>query len=124
MVKPPKGFRHRTRKLLRKHIRERGAVPPLSLLMYEYKPGDKVYIIINPSVMKGMPHRRYHGKVGTVVGKRGKAYIVQVRVGSKVKTLFVRPEHLRPVPPEALTPPKSGQGGTAETATTFTEQAR
>ncbi len=70
--------------------------------MYDYKPGDKVYIIINPSVMKGMPHRRYHGKTGTIVGKRGHCYIVQVRMGGKVKTLIVRPEHLRPVPPEAF----------------------
>lgn len=105
-MKASRGFRHRTRKLLRKHIRERGAVPPLSLLLQEYKPGDKVYIIINPSVVRGMPHRRYHGKVATVVGKRGKAYILQLKVGSKMKTLIVRPEHLRPVPPEALTPPK------------------
>jgi len=105
-MKASRGYRHRTRKLLRKHIRERGAVPPLSLLMYEYKPGDKVYIIINPSIMKGMPHRRYHGKVGTVVGKRGKAYIVQVRVGSKIKTLFIRPEHLKPVPVEAFSSSK------------------
>ena len=109
MVKAPRGFRHRTRKLLRKHIRERGAVPPLSLLMHEYKPGDRVYIIINPAIHKGMPHRRYHGKVGVVVGKRGKSYIVQLRVGSKIKTLFVRPEHLRPVPPEALQSPKTGE---------------
>ncbi len=106
-VKPSKGFRHRTRKVFKKHIRERGAVPPLSLLMHEYRPGDKVYIIVNPAIMKGMPHRRYHGKVGVVVGKRGKAYIVQVKVGSKIKTLFIRPEHLRPVPSEALTPPKT-----------------
>ncbi len=98
MVKAPRGYRHRTRKLLRKRIRERGAIPPLSLLMYEYKPGDKVYIIINPSVMKGMPHRRYHGKVGVVKGRRGKAYLVEVVVGSKVKKLFIRPEHLRPTP--------------------------
>ncbi len=96
MVKPPKGFRHRTRKLLRKHVREKGAIPPLSLLMYEYKPGDKVNIVINPSVMSGMPHRRYHGKTGTVVGKQGKCYIVEVRAGGKVKKLIVRPEHLRP----------------------------
>jgi large subunit ribosomal protein L21e len=106
-VKPSKGYRRRTRKVFKKHIRERGAVPPLSLLMHEYRPGDRVYIIVNPSIMKGMPHRRYHGKVGIVVGRRGKAYIVQVKVGGKVKTLFVRPEHLRPVPPEALTPPSS-----------------
>jgi len=98
LVKAPRGFRHRTRKLLRKHVRERGAIPSLSLLMYEYKPGDKVYIVINPSVMKGMPHRRYHGKVGVVVGKRGKSYEVEVRVGSKIKRLFIRSEHLRPTP--------------------------
>lgn len=111
VVKAPRGYRHRTRKLLKKHVRERGAVPPLSLLMHEYRPGDKVYIIINPSVMSGMPHRRYHGKVGTVVGKRGKSYIVQLRVGSKLKTLFIRPEHLRPVPPEAFAGGKESGAG-------------
>ncbi len=48
--------------------------------------------------MKGMPHRRYHGKVGVIRGKRGKSYIVEVVVGSKIKKLFIRPEHLRPTP--------------------------
>ena len=96
MVKAPRGFRHRTRKVLRKHVRERGAVPPLSLVLHEYRPGDKVHIVINPAIHSGMPHRRYHGKTGTVVGRRGKAYIVHLRVGGKVKELIVRPEHLRP----------------------------
>ncbi|MET1101681.1 MAG: 50S ribosomal protein L21e [Pyrodictiaceae archaeon] len=109
-MKPSKGYRHRTRKLLRKHIREKGSIPPLSLLLYDYKPGDLVYIKINPSIMKGMPHRRYHGKVGMIVGKRGRAYIVQVRVGKKTKTLFIRPEHLRPVPPEAMGKGKEEKG--------------
>ncbi len=97
MVKPPKGFRHRTRKVLKKHIRERGSVPPLSLLLYEYRVGDKVHIVINPAIHKGMPHRRYHGKTGTIIGKRGKCYIVEVYLGDKRKTIIVRPEHLRPV---------------------------
>lgn len=96
MVKAPKGYRRRTRKVFRKSIREKGAVPPLSLLMIEYKPGDKVNIVVNPAIHHGMPHRRYHGKTGVVVGKRGKAYIVKIRLGNKEKTLFVRPEHLRP----------------------------
>jgi len=39
--------------------------------MIEYKPGDKVHIITNPAIHKGMPHRRYHGKTGEVIGKRG-----------------------------------------------------
>lgn len=98
MVKAPRGFRHRTRKLLRKNIREKGAVPSLSLLMIKYKPGDKVHIVINPAIHKGMPHRRYHGKTGEIIGKRGKAYIVRVYLGDKEKTLFIRPEHLRPAP--------------------------
>ena len=97
LVKAPKGYRHRTRKLLRKSVRERGAVPSLSLLMIEYKPGDRVHIVINPSVHSGMPHRRYHGKTGVVIGKRGSCYIVKVMLGDKEKTLFVAPEHLRPV---------------------------
>lgn len=97
MVKAPRGTRHRTRKLLRKNIREKGAVPSLSLLMIEYKEGDRVHIVINPSIHRGMPHRRFHGRTGVVVGKRGKSYIVKVYLGDKEKTLFVRPEHFRPV---------------------------
>ncbi len=96
MVKPPHGLRHRTRKLLRKRVREKGAVPPLSRILIDYMPGDKVCIIADPAIHKAMPHRRYYGKVGVVVGRRGRAYIVQLRVGSKTKTLFLLPEHMRP----------------------------
>ena len=96
MVKPSKGFRHRTRKVLKKRVREKGAIPPLSLLMIDYKVGDKVYIVPNPAIHEGMPHRRYIGKVGTIIGKRGRAYIVEVYLGNKRKELIVVPEHLRP----------------------------
>jgi len=71
-------------------------VPPLSRILINYMPGDRVYIVADPAIHKAMPHRRYHGKVGTVVGKRGRAYIVQLKVGSKIKTLFLLPEHMRP----------------------------
>jgi len=67
--------------------------------MIEYRAGDKVHIVIDPAIHKAMPHRRYHGKTGIVIGKRGRAYIVQIKVGSKIKTLFVRPEHLKPAFP-------------------------
>ena len=97
MVKPSKGYRHRTRKLLKKNIREKGAIPPLSTVLRTYNVGDKVHIKINPSIVKGMPHRIYHGKTGTVIGKRGKSYIIEVYAGNKRKLLFVRPEHLQPV---------------------------
>ncbi len=96
MVKPPKGFRHRTRKLLKKSVREKGAIPPLSRLMYEYKIGDKVHIKINPAIHYGMPHRRFHGKTGTIIGVRGRSYLIEVYLGNKRKIVIARPEHIVP----------------------------
>ncbi|MEL9939755.1 MAG: 50S ribosomal protein L21e [Ignisphaera sp.] len=96
MVKAPQGLRHRTRKLMKKSVRERGAIPPLSRVLIEYRVGDKVYIDVNPAIHRGMPHRRYIGKVGKVVGFRGRALIVEVEVGSKIKKLFLLPEHVKP----------------------------
>jgi len=97
MVKHSRGYRSRTRKLLRKKPRERGLFP-LGRLLHKYEVGDKVTIIIDPSVHRGMPHRRFHGKVGVVTGVRGRSYIVEVMLGNKKKILIVRPEHLRPFP--------------------------
>jgi large subunit ribosomal protein L21e len=98
VVKAPKGYRHRTRKILRKRVRERGGVPSLSYLLIDYRDGDRVHIVIDPAIQKSMPHRRYHGRTGIIVGKRGKSYEVKVHLGDKEKTLYVRPEHLRPAP--------------------------
>jgi len=89
------GYRRKTRALLRKSPRERGK-SSLSRLLHEYKPGDKVIIDIDPSVHKGMPHRRYQGKIGVIVAKRGRAYEINVTQGDAVKTVIVRPEHIRP----------------------------
>ena len=90
-----KGLRHKTRKVFRKHPRERGKLK-LSRILRQYDVGQKVVIKVDPAIHKGMPHRRYHGRVGTVVGKRGKAYMVEIKVGGETRTLFVRPEHLMP----------------------------
>ena len=98
MVKASQGPRHRTRKVLRKRIRERGSVPPLSLIMHKYDVGDKVYVKPNPAIHNTLPHRRYVGKVGAVIGMRGRAYIVRIRLGRKEKKLIIYPEHLRPAP--------------------------
>ncbi len=95
MVKPPRGYRHRTRKLLRKKVREKGAIPKLSVILREYKLGERVAIKIDPSFHYGMPHRRFHGLTGVITGKRGRAYEVEVYLGRKKKILYVPPEHLR-----------------------------
>jgi len=90
-----KGPRSGTRQLLSKSPKERG-LPPLSVILYDYKIGERVVIKIDPSVHKGMPFKRFHGKVGTIVEKRGRAYVILVRDGGKYKKIIARPEHIRP----------------------------
>jgi large subunit ribosomal protein L21e len=94
-MRKSKGFRSSARRLLTKGPREHGKLR-LSKLLYEYQPGTSVVIKIDSSVHKGMPHRRYHGKVGTVLNKRGRSYVVSVSQGDAMKEIIVRPEHLEP----------------------------
>jgi len=94
-MKKSKGYRARTRRLLKKEPREKGKIR-LSRLLYEYESGNRVVIKIDPSVQKGMPHKRYHGKVGTIIERRGRSYIVSVIQGDATKEIIVRPEHLGP----------------------------
>jgi large subunit ribosomal protein L21e len=94
-MKRSKGYRSRTRALFRKHPRDRGKIG-LSRILRPYAPGEKVTIIIESSVHKGMPHRRYHGRVGIIHAKRGKSYVVYVTMGSQTKQVIARPEHLTP----------------------------
>ncbi len=93
------GERKKTRKKLSKRKRDRG-LSPISKAVQRFEAGDKVHIKIDPSVHKGMPHRRFHGMTGEVVGRRGRAFIVKVFDGirghKKPKELFIRPEHLSP----------------------------
>jgi large subunit ribosomal protein L21e len=68
----------------------------LSKLLQEYQPGNTVVIKIDSSVHKGMPHKRFHGRIGTILNKRGRSYVVSVSQGEAVKEIIVRPEHLEP----------------------------
>jgi len=94
-MKKSKGYRSKTRRLLSKKPREKGK-SRLSKLLHEYREGNSVVVKIDPSVQKGMPHRRYHGKIGIIVGKRGRGYVVNVNQGDAAKEIIVRPEHLEP----------------------------
>ena len=94
MGRRAKGFKRKTRSLLTKKPRERGKIG-LTKVLREYAAGEKVVVKVNPSVHKGMPHRRFQGKVGTIVEKRGKSYVVNVTQGEAEKEIIVRPEHLQ-----------------------------
>lgn len=85
-----KGYRKKMRKLFSKRRARRG----LSQYMVEYEIGERVHININPINMSTAPHKRYQGMTGVVRGKRGKAYIIEVELGSKKKQIITTKEHL------------------------------
>jgi large subunit ribosomal protein L21e len=95
MVKRSHGYRVGSRKMMTKKVRERG-MPSLGKLLRIYEEGERVDILIDPSIHGGQPHRRYHGRVGIIRGRRGRSYEVETTLGKKVKLLIIRPEHLRP----------------------------
>ncbi len=65
-------------------------------VLTDYQVGDRIVIDIDPSYHKAMPHRRFQGKVGRIVGTRGRAYVVEVYNGNKRKVVITTPEHIRP----------------------------
>lgn len=95
-MKKSKGIRQGTRKILRKKPKERGMIP-VTRALQDFKEGEKVKIVIEPSVHKGQPHRRFHGRTGTVIGKQGKAFVLEVKDKNKKKKLIIRSEHLREI---------------------------
>ncbi|MGD2250036.1 MAG: 50S ribosomal protein L21e [Candidatus Methanofastidiosia archaeon] len=90
-----KGTRSGTRRKMRKSPRQRG-LPPLSRILQTFEVGQHVHIDIEPSIHRGMPHPRFQGRTGTVKEIRGSSYVLEVKDGSKYKTIIARPEHLRP----------------------------
>mmetsp|Transcript_5763 Transcript_5763/g.9819 ORF Transcript_5763/g.9819 Transcript_5763/m.9819 type:complete len:164 (+) Transcript_5763:86-577(+) len=91
------GYRARTRDLFSKGFREKG-MPNLSTYLKTYRLGDIVDIKANAAIQKGMPHKFYHGKTGTVfnVTPRAIGVIVNKRVNTRIipKRIHVRVEHV------------------------------
>jgi len=94
-MKKSKGFRAGTRRLSKKKPRESGK-PRISKLLQDYTIGSQVIIKLDSSVQKSLPHKRYQGKIGTVLDKRGRGYVVSVSQGDAIREIIVRSEHLEP----------------------------
>ncbi len=92
MVKKSRGFRRGTRKKL-----EQRARPPITKFLREFSIGEEVIIYPEPSSQRGMPFPRFKGRVGKVVEKRGRGYVVEFYDGKKLKHVIARPEHLKPL---------------------------
>jgi large subunit ribosomal protein L21e len=90
-----KGYYSGTRSLLRKPTRAKGK-PNIGKILQQYDLGSQVIIKMNSSVQKSMPHKRFHGKIGIIKEKRGRAYVVSVPQGDSIKDIIVRSEHIEP----------------------------
>jgi len=80
--------------VLTKRVREKGKLG-LSRLLAKYEVGDKVIINIDSGIHKGMPHKRFQGNVGTVVEKRGRAYVLDLPQRKTSKYIIAGPEHIK-----------------------------
>ena len=89
-----KGPRRKSRGVLTKRVRERGKLG-LSRLLVKYEVGDKVVINIDPAIHKGMPHKRFQGKVATVIEKRGRSYVLDIPQRKTSKLVIAGPEHIK-----------------------------
>jgi len=92
MVVKSKGPHRRTRRILKRKLREKVTV---NRMLQEFPIGSKVVIDLVPSQPKGRPFKRFAGKSGTVIDKRGDSYIIKLMDGSKEKMIISRPEHLK-----------------------------
>ena len=61
--------------------------------MREFNIQDRVSISIDPSY-QNIPHPRYQGRCGPIVGKQGRSYFVAIKDGRVDKKILVNPEHL------------------------------
>jgi large subunit ribosomal protein L21e len=86
-------MRKKSRDKLSRTVRARGKSSVVRAIQ-EFETGAMVHVIIDPSIHKGMPHPRFHGKTGEVVGTRGRAFVLRVTDGDATKTLITLPEHL------------------------------
>ncbi len=85
------GFRHKSRSIMTKKA-PRG----VSFLLREYQVGEQALVIIDPRQHKGLPHRRYHGKVGRVTNVGRRSVTLDIKLGNKTKTLITRLDHIKP----------------------------
>ena len=92
MARRSKGFRSKTRRLLKKGVRSRTKITDY---LKEINLDDKVVIKIDAGIHKGMPHPRYYGVSGIVSERRGDSYLIKIKDKNKEKILISRPEHLK-----------------------------
>jgi len=93
MAKKTGSFRSQTRHKLRKKPRMSGKVN-INKILGEFKVGERVRILHEPAIQAGMPHPRFKNFVGTIIQKKGKAYVLEIKDGGKRKEIISAAIHL------------------------------
>lgn len=76
-----------------KNSRDRGKLK-LSLMFQKLEVGDRVAIIKDLGEKGGFP-KRIQGRTGLITGRRGNAYILNVKEFDAEKTYIIKPIHLK-----------------------------
>ena len=96
MVKRVGGSRRKTRHLYHVSKKMKGKLA-VSEFVKKLQIGELVQLVAQPSILKGIYFRRFHGRTGTITGKQGNCYKVHIKDGGKEKTLIVAAAHLTKV---------------------------
>jgi large subunit ribosomal protein L21e len=81
--------------LKKKKVRQKGKLS-LSKYFQEFDEGQRVAIIREHSENPTFP-KRIQGITGVIIGKRGKAYLVQIKERNKEKVHILQPVHLKKI---------------------------
>tara|TARA_Y100000034_G_C6832165_1_gene375721 strand:- start:365 stop:667 length:303 start_codon:yes stop_codon:yes gene_type:complete len=87
-------FRRKTRSKLKKSVKTRGKIR-ISDYLQSFKTNTKVLLKAEPAIQKGMYFPRFHGKIGTIKGKQGTCYKVEIKDFKKPKIVLIHPIHLK-----------------------------
>ena len=79
----------------KKQVRTRGKIM-FSRQFQSLVPGDSVAVIREAAVKSSFPER-LQGRTGTVLERRGQAYVVEIKDNKKEKRFIIGPVHLRKI---------------------------
>lgn len=79
----------------RKKIRTRGKFS-FSNYFRKFSDGDIVAVVQERSIRHNFP-TRLQGRTGVVLGKRGRAYTVEIKDQAKPKQFLIEPVHLKKI---------------------------
>jgi len=87
MVRKSYGKMRGTRKKLK--VKEKLGI---TSYMKRFEIGNRVHVVLKTG---NIPHPKFHGLTGKVIGKEGRSYIIAIRNKKAVKKIVLKPEHLR-----------------------------